>query len=181
MIARALLLGLPLALIACGASSAKVGGSDDSGAADGIDIGDDGDDGDDGSDGSDAGDDGGEPTTADWAGDWTASVDLTAYAFDYVIPCPGEFTVNFDEDGEGEGEGACAAEGVGEIPLGYELSVDDAGEVEGTLTIELYGFGIDVDVNGSATSDDAIPCDAEGSIEVAGYRADVEGSMDLSR
>jgi hypothetical protein len=120
------------------------------------------------------------PTTADWAGEWFAFIDLEADTEggwgDQEIGCSGEMVVEIDDDGDATGEGACSVSGWAEAGLSFYGEVDADGNLEGTLVFDL-GWGgdpADLEVWGSAADDSEILADAEGLLVLGGWGGDYE-------
>ena len=186
----------PLMFLLCAACAPAIAVEDDKSGLDdgGIDVGDSDTDAETDTDGApDTGSEpepDPEPSTADWAGEWVATIDLLAETdggwSDQDITCVGEMALEFDDDGEVEGVGVCSIGGWAEAELYFKGDVDAEGDLDGVLTFVQDWIGeSELDVSGSAADESEIDSDVDGVIVLGGWGGDYEvplsGSMFLER
>jgi hypothetical protein len=170
-----------LSLLACTPSSVSL----DDGASVGEDA-----DGDGIPDDQQQGDD--EPEVHFASGGWSGDMGLYIPEWDWEV-CEGEVELEVDDDGAFVGDSLCESEsdwGTREYPVEFEGTINDDGDVEGVVVVEVsWGGGGDQSIEGELSGDaesDELVIDwisemSFGGGNGGGGDAEVEGWADLER
>ena len=132
-----------------------------------------------------------EPAIHFAAGGWSGQMGLYVKEWDWDV-CGGDMDLDVNDDGTFEGQAIWEAEsdwGSREFPAEFEGSIDDVGEVEGAVVLELtWGGGGGQDVEGDLSGDaESKELSIEWVSELSfsgnggGGSADAEGWADLER